>query len=253
MADNVTLPAQGVGTSTPVVATEDEGGVHYQKIKVVSGRSGETGPALDIVSEDVAATGGEAGILAMGIRQDTPAALGANGDFTYASFDDRGLQWVHPLGNEVTKTADVTRAANTTTYAINDNFGSTPTGGYTISDAARVSGGSGIITDAFISFEEDAATPLQGEIKLFDTAFTEVADNAAWAVSDAENKTGIGKIPFSLTDNGNQGEEHIQNLSIGFTTVGSANLRFGVKTKNGYVPTTNSSILSVRFKIIQVN
>lgn len=34
MADNVTIPAQGTGTSTPVIATDDIGGVHYQLIKL---------------------------------------------------------------------------------------------------------------------------------------------------------------------------------------------------------------------------
>ena len=37
MADNVTIPAQGVGDSTPDVATDDVSGVHYQKVKLVDG------------------------------------------------------------------------------------------------------------------------------------------------------------------------------------------------------------------------
>lgn len=35
MADNVTLPATGTGTATPVFATQDKGGVHFQEIKLV--------------------------------------------------------------------------------------------------------------------------------------------------------------------------------------------------------------------------
>jgi hypothetical protein len=41
MADNVTIPASGIGTATPVVATEESGGVHWQKMRnsVVSAQS----------------------------------------------------------------------------------------------------------------------------------------------------------------------------------------------------------------------
>jgi len=42
MADNVTIPATGSGTATPIVATDDEAGVHYQKVKLVDGASGST-------------------------------------------------------------------------------------------------------------------------------------------------------------------------------------------------------------------
>lgn len=42
MADNVTVPATGSGTATPVVATDDEAGVHYQKVKLAAGQTGST-------------------------------------------------------------------------------------------------------------------------------------------------------------------------------------------------------------------
>lgn len=247
MADNVPITA-GSGTD---IATDDVSSVHYQRMKISDGVA-DSATHLAIVAEDAASSGGETGILAMGIRKDAPAALGADLDFTYSQYDSQGAQWTHPIGSFVTRTTDVTRAGNTTTYTLGDNFGSTPSGGYTITDAARHSGGSGIITDIWITFEEDAAIPLQGDIHLFDSAFTEVADNAVWAESDADAKLCIGTIPFALTDNLNQGIAHIQNLNIGFTCVGTANLRFAVRARNGYIPTTNSSILSVRTKILQV-
>lgn len=247
MADNIPItPGSGAD-----VATDDVSGNHYQRMKISDGVA-DSAVHLNIVAEDAASSGGETGILAMGIRKDVPAALGADLDFTYPQFDSRGAQWTHPIGSFVTRTTDVTRAANTTTYTLGDNFGSTPSGGYTVTDAARESGGSGIITDIWITFEEDAADPLQGDIRIFDSAFTEVADNAAWAESDADAKLCIGTAPFALTDNGNQGIAHLTNLNIGFTCVGTADLRFAVRARNGYIPTTNSSILSVRVKILQV-
>lgn len=154
---------------------------------------------------------------------------------------------------EVTVTQTITRPANTTTYAINDALADTAAtaGGDTVTSAASISGGSGRITDVIIVFDEDAATPLQGEILLFDSAFTTTADNAAFALSDADAKLMVAKIPFALEDMSNNGGCHVQNLSIGFTCVGSANLRSIIRVKNAYVPTTNSSVLTIRYKIIQ--
>jgi len=43
MADNVTIPASGTGTATPVVATDDVSGVHYQYVKLVDGTADATG------------------------------------------------------------------------------------------------------------------------------------------------------------------------------------------------------------------
>lgn len=48
MADNVTIPATGTGTSMPVVATDDVAGVHYQKVRLDVGPEGSAGgpPAM---------------------------------------------------------------------------------------------------------------------------------------------------------------------------------------------------------------
>lgn len=42
MADNVTLPLTGSGDSTAAVAAEDIGGVHYQRVKIISAAAGST-------------------------------------------------------------------------------------------------------------------------------------------------------------------------------------------------------------------
>lgn len=50
MADNVTIPASGTGTATPVVATDDVAGVHFQKMKLDVGGDGATVPATGDVT-----------------------------------------------------------------------------------------------------------------------------------------------------------------------------------------------------------
>lgn len=47
MADNVTIPTTGAGTATPVIATDDVGGVHYQKVKIALGAESAIDMMLD--------------------------------------------------------------------------------------------------------------------------------------------------------------------------------------------------------------
>jgi hypothetical protein len=162
---------------------------------------------------------------------------------------------VQGFGAFVTVATDVTRPADTTAYAVNDALSdstSAPTsGGFTWTSAARQSGGSGIIVDATICTSADAGTLLQGEIWIFDEATTNINDNAAFAVSDTEIKACVGKIPFTLEDAGNNGFYHATNLNIGFTCVGTANLRFLIRVKNAYTP-TSAEVFTFTAKILQV-
>ena len=158
-------------------------------------------------------------------------------------------------GSFVTCTTDVTRPADATAYSTNDalsNSTTAPTvGGFTFSNAARQSGGSGLITDAIITSSADPVVPAQGEIWLFDRAVTNINDNVAFSVSDAEIKTCVGKIAFTMEDAGANSFYHAANLGIGFTCSGSANLRFLVKIKNIYTP-VSAEVLTVVLKIVQV-
>lgn len=57
MADNVTIPLTGTGDSTASVAAEDIGGVHYQRVKLISAAAGSTAAAtLTTTTVDVANT-----------------------------------------------------------------------------------------------------------------------------------------------------------------------------------------------------
>jgi hypothetical protein len=223
MADDVTL---NKASGTFVAAADDVSSVYFQKIKLDGGGDGATQPIE--------------GTTANGIDVDVTRVQGN----------------VTTVGIQVTVSTDVTRPADTTGYVNGDCWSdstSAPTsGGFTFTGAARASGGSGIITDAIIVSNNDPGTQLQGEIWIFDTAVTNVNDNAALVVSDAEIKTFVGKIEFSMEDAGNNMAYHARYLNIGFTTVGSANLRFLVKTKNAYTP-ASAEVLTVRLKILQTD
>lgn len=167
----------------------------------------------------------------------------------------RGLT-VSPLGYQVTCSTDITRPADVLVYAVNDAISSSTTvptaGGSTLTGAARASGKSGIITDIIVASSNVPATLLQGEIFVFDTAVTAINDNVVFAVSDAEIKTLVARIAFTLDAVGNNSIAHVQGLSIGFTCVGSADLRFLLRAKNGYTP-ANAEVITVRVKILQTD
>lgn len=252
MADNVTIPATGTGTATPVVATDDVASVHYQRIKVVGGADGSAA-RLD-VAEDDASAGGDLGIVAMARRTDTPAnQSGTDGDWEPLQVS-AGKLWVSPLGFPVSIQTDVTRPADTTAYSINDAISdstSAPTsGGFTLSGICRKSGGSVLITDAI--FTSSNAGSLQAEVWIFNQSVTNINDNTAFAVSDTEIKTCVAKIPFAFESAGNNGFFHAQNLNILATASGSANLRFLLRAKNAYTP-TSAEVFTVIVKGIQLD
>lgn len=160
------------------------------------------------------------------------------------------------LGFPVSLQTDVT-LPTASIYAVGDaiaNSTSAPTaGGFTFTGAARVSGGSGIITDLLVSSSLSPATRLAGELWIFNQAVTAINDNAAFVLSDAEIKTVVGIVPFSLFSAGaNNSIAHILGINALFTCVGSANLRFLIRARNTYTPAV-SEVLSFTPKIIQLN
>jgi hypothetical protein len=162
------------------------------------------------------------------------------------------------VGSQVTVDASITRPADTNAYLNGDAWAdstsspSTPT----LTGAARASGKSGIISDIILQSDNGPATLLTGQLFIFDDAVTPTNDNAALSISDADLLKLVGVVDFSLVNPAISGTAnsyyHAKNLSIGFTTVGSANLRFLVKVTNGYTPASGEK-LTVRAKCVQTN
>ena len=88
----------------------------------------------------------------------------------------------------ITQTPTVTAGA----YSANDAVG----GLLTFTNAARVSGGGGVIKS--VVFIDDAGQDVALELWLFDTTITAIADNAAWALTEAQLHTCVAVI--STTD-----------------------------------------------------
>lgn len=202
------------GSGGDTMATKDIGGVKWQRTQVTFGGAG--------VSDDVSLT--------------NPLPVQARGII-------------------VTKKVSVIRPADTAIYAVADaiaNSTSAPTaGGFSFANAARVSGGSGTILDLCVSSSNNPATRLAGELILLDQAGTAVNDNAAFAMSAANGKNVIGVYPFSLFSLGSISFAHILQ-NVAFTCVGSADLRFLLRTRNTYTP-ANAEELQFIAKILQVD
>lgn len=146
----------------------------------------------------------------------------------------------------------VTRPNDTSAYAANDALSdstSAPTtGGFTLTSACGSSGAYGTIISAAVS--ASAGTAYQGEIWVFDQAVTAVNDNAAFDVSDGANiQSLVGIIPFNTTDTTtSNAASYITGLNIGYTCIGTANLRFLVKIMAAVTPAAQE-VLSVRVQV----
>lgn len=100
MANDVTLPATGTGTATPVVATDDVAGKHYQRIKLTDGAEDSATPipgdanglaTQGSVAAD-AAVAGKPNLQGGRASDAVPTAVSADGDAVHAWFDRRGAQ-----------------------------------------------------------------------------------------------------------------------------------------------------------------
>lgn len=211
MADNTLL---NVGTGGDTIASDDIGGIKFQRVKLIYGADGSN-------SGDVSSA--------------NPLPVSTLGFPKSISTD------------VVLPTSTIYTAGD----ALSDSTSAPTSGGFTFSNVGRQSGGSAIITDLVVATSADQATRLAGEIFLFNTSVTAINDNAVFAVSDAEIKTCVGVIPFSLFDAGNNGYAHVTGLNFLATCSGSANLRFLIRCRNAYTPATDT--LTFVLKCLQID
>lgn len=235
MADNVAITA-GAGTT---MAAEDVSSVYYPRAKLVAGKVGSTAPLGHL--EDDAHVSGDAGIMALAVRKDSRAATsGADGDYNPLSVDASGRQWVRPA--PVQKRIQATPTISTSpAYTSGDVLG----GLQTLTDAANISGGSGVIQSMTV-LDKTQAQRAAMDILFFDQTVTVAADNAAVAMSDADMANCIGTIsigPYNTAWPGTplNSISTLINVGLPFICNGTANL-YAVAVVRGtptYVSTTD--------------
>jgi hypothetical protein len=196
MPANVTLPASGAGDATPKVATVLVSGTSAHKQIVGLSQSGdtETEYALDsslgslteaAPATDTASSGLNGRLQRIAQRLTSlialvPAALSSNGGFLVR---DSLLQ----VNISQTPTVSTSPA-----YTAGDALG----GLLTFANAARVSGGSGLIQAVTVMCKTPALIPAI-DLYLFNQTFTNTTDNAAFAPSDGDMANCIGVIPIA--------------------------------------------------------
>lgn len=215
MADNVPITA-GSGTN---IATDDVGAVHYQRIKLVGGADG-VATRLDVAEDDAHASG-DLGIQVLAVRNDANAARsGTDGDYTPLSTDSRGNLNINAR-KEIVRAAVTSSGLTTATtaYVTGDQVGAQ----FTVAGAARASGGGGYITGVALI---DAADIIGGyEVVFFDSSVTPAADNAAFAISDADALKIIGTVQLAgSVDIGNNRLCQAHNLAIPYVCSGGTSI-----------------------------
>lgn len=198
--------------TTPTFTSAEDG--RDQIEAMLSAASGASNPGK---AEDSAHVSGDIGNFVLAVRVDpnaagNPAAALAGTDNDYIPFavDNLGRLYVAPhalLASEVfigqtngvntSSTVAITRAANTTQYAINDvmnNGADTTPLAFTLARANDLRGW--VVGGLCVSGSNQATLP-NIDLLLFSSTFTIAADNAAFAPTYAQMQTYLGKIRFS--------------------------------------------------------
>ncbi len=228
MADNITIPTTGSGTATPVVATDDVGGIHYQKVKIALGADGVIDTLVDSgqqtsansvpvviasdqsnvpvsiaagntqYTEDAAAAANPVGNALILVREDALAGslTTADGDNVAARGNNKGEQYV--------KDADATSLLNDlNTLTTNIEAVATVVGGGVEANALRVT----IASDStgVVSVDDNGGSlTVDGSVVV-----SNILDGAGDSVMDATNNAvrvnivaGAAAGGTSITDDG---------------------------------------------------
>ena len=175
------IPEHTVGTAP---ATAAEGGALPSVFSVVAGDDGTDAHPLQVDGSGSLKAVLQTGAAAIG-------KLAANNGVDIGDVDvtsiSAGENHIGQVGSEGTTIA-LTPAVTAGVYTAGDAVG----GLLTFADAARVSGGGGVIKNIIII--DDAGQDAELELWLFDRAITAMSDNAPWAPSEADLENFIGAI-----------------------------------------------------------
>jgi hypothetical protein len=148
------------------------------------------------------------------------------------------------IGASVKIQGSVTKPNDNTIYSARDVIGTAVTANITLANIARFVGGGGSIFKARVVCDANQTTKPTMEVWLFDTPPAAVANNGAFAPTDAEMLTVQAVIPLTTSYVGAAGAADAGNcILISDTTpfsykctVASKNLTACLVVTNGYTP-----------------
>ena len=233
MADNFPqTPGTGRNVATDQVTySGDTADVQLVRVVNTSGAEGSRVVTDKPVfqTEDTAHADGDLGVLMMGVRNHNTGSS-ADGEYSAISVD--------PTGNVNTLSRrDLQRIAvgvtgvttATTAYVAGDQVGVQ----ITVANAARLTGGGGMIVGVTLIDQSDIIGAY--DVVFFDSSVTLAADNAAFAISDADSLkiVAIAQLAgaFDITNN-RVGQAY--NLAIPYVCSGGTSLFAALITRAGH-------------------
>lgn len=128
----------------------------------------------------------------------------------------------------------------TTAYTAGDTLGTQ----FTLANAARASDGTGRIVGVVLMDETD----IIGAVDVIFTraSVTLAADNAAWAISDADAANIVAVVPLSVADVGNNRIAQALNLRIPYNCSGGTSLFCSLVTRTAHTFFTATTSLKLQ-------
>lgn len=182
-------------------------------------------------AEDAAHSTGDTGVMMLGVRNDADAARsGTDGDYTPLAVTSAGKLVVlqhRDLVRVSVQSAGLTTA--TTAYTAGDQVGDQ----ITLAGVSRATGGGGTIVGVQLVSAADIIGAF--DVVFFDSSVTLAADNAAFAISDADALKIVGLVQLAgAYDIGNNRIAQAFNLAVPYVCSGGTSLYAGLITRSGH-------------------
>jgi hypothetical protein len=180
-------------------------------------------------TEDTAHADGDLGVLIMGVRNHTTGST-ADGDYAAVSVSSTGD--LHTIGRrDVQRISVAVSGTSTTAYTAGDQVGTM----CTIANAARISGGTGMIVGVAVQGYNDSMG--SWDVVFFDnSAVTLAADNAAFNLAtDADILESVAVVPLAGSyDLGANRVAQAFNLAVPYYCSGGTSLYAALITRAGF-------------------
>lgn len=246
----VALPTDGTGVVGLIAGSAAIGklaantGVDIGDVDVTSVVPG-TGATNLGKAEDAAHASGDVGVMVLGVRNDADASFGADLDYTPITTDSGGNQNVkarRDLVRIAVTSGGLTTSA--TAYTAGDQVGTQ----FTIAGAARASGGSGTIVGVCLISAADTIGAF--DVVFTDSSITLAADNAAYAISDADSLKVVGLAQLAgAFDIGNNRIAQMFNLAIPYVCSGGTSLYAGLIAKSAIAATPFAAATDIQLNV----
>jgi hypothetical protein len=177
-------------------------------------------------TEDLAHVDGDLGMLMLGVRNHITGST-ADGDYSAISVSSTGEMQTLARRDLVRLQSAISFTGNPpAAYVTGDQFGNL----VTLTNAARVSGGSGMITGVTINSASVLIGPF--DVLFFESSVTLAGDSSPFSISDADGLKLIGIVPlagaYSL---GLNRISQAFNLAVPYVCVGGTSLFASIITR----------------------